>query len=134
MVALTAARNTLRRENGELEGHPAKAGVTFHTGALACLDAAGWAVPGATAVGLKPLGRVEGYRKPGAANGDEIVPIRRGTFRFANLGADVITRADIGNQAWIVDDQTVARTNGGNTRSAAGIIRDVDAQGVWVQF
>ena len=35
--------------------------------------------------------------------------------------------------AYIVDDQTVAKTNGSSTRSAAGTIVDVDAQGVWVR-
>ena len=31
-------------------------------------------------------------------------------------------------------DQTVAKTNGGNTRSRAGKVFDVDADGVWVDF
>jgi hypothetical protein len=34
----------------------------------------------------------------------------------------------------VVDDQTVAKTNGSSSRSVAGIIRDVDADGVWVEF
>ena len=34
----------------------------------------------------------------------------------------------------MVDDQTVAKTNGGNTRSPAGIIDSVDADGVWIRF
>jgi hypothetical protein len=35
---------------------------------------------------------------------------------------------------FIVDDETVAKTNGSSTRSVAGICRGVDAQGVWVEF
>jgi hypothetical protein len=63
------------------------------------------------------------------------VRIRRGVLSFANSAAgDLITRADIGKSAYVVDDQTVAKTSGSATRSIAGIIRDVDAQGVWVQF
>ena len=34
----------------------------------------------------------------------------------------------------LVDDQTVAKTNGGSTRSVAGICRGVDSDGVWVEF
>ena len=33
---------------------------------------------------------------------------------------------------YVVDDETVAKTNGTNTRSRAGVVVDVDAQGVWV--
>jgi hypothetical protein len=40
----------------------------------------------------------------------------------------------IGNDCYIVDDQTVAKTNGTATRSIAGKIRAVDAQGVWVEI
>ena len=59
----------------------------------------------------------------------------RGVFPFANSAAgDQITRADIGANAYIVDDQTVAKTNGTNTRSVAGVIRDVDSDGVWIEI
>ena len=66
--------------------------------------------------------------------GDINVETERGVFRFENsASADAITRAEIGDTAYIVDDQTVAKTNGSSTRSAAGTIVDVDAQGVWVR-
>ena len=61
--------------------------------------------------------------------------IRKGTFRFGNSASgDLIAIADIGNDCYIVDDQTVAKTNGTNTRSVAGKVHDVDAEGVWVTF
>lgn len=133
MAALTADRNTLRAE-GQIEGHPVKAGARIFAGALVCLDAAGWAVPGATAATLVTLGRAEAaVNNADGANGAAQVNVRRGTFRWANAGAEPVTRADIGKPAFVVDDQTVARTNGGNSRSAAGIIRNVDAHGVWVE-
>lgn len=40
----------------------------------------------------------------------------------------------MGADCFIVDDQTVAKTNGTNTRSRAGIVAAVDADGVWVQI
>ena len=58
---------------------------------------------------------------------------RGAAFQFANsTAADLITRADIGNTAFIVDDQTVAKTDNSAARKAAGKIIDVDAGGVWV--
>ena len=39
-----------------------------------------------------------------------------------------------GRGGFVVDDETVAKTNGGGTRSPAGIIADADDQGVWVRF
>lgn len=134
MVALTTGRSTPRRENRRLEQHPVKAGVTIFAGAIVVLDAAGWAMPGQAGVGLKAVGRAEAQRSA-VTNGETSVRVRRDTLQYANSsGADLITRADIGTQAWIVDDQTVAKTNGGGTRSVAGIIRDLDAGGVWIDF
>ncbi len=133
MTALTTNRNTPRRESPDIEAHPLKGGATIFQGALACLDAAGWAMPGQTGLGLKPIGIAQ-HRQTAAFDGESKVTTRRGVFPLANSGgADTITRADIGNAAYMVDDQTVAKTNGSGTRSVAGTIRDVDAQGVWVQ-
>ena len=61
--------------------------------------------------------------------------VRRGVFQFQNSSAgDLIALANLGADCYIVDDQTVALTNGTNTRSVAGKIRDVDAGGVWVEI
>lgn len=69
----------------------------------------------------------------GANDGDVTVQVRRGTFLFKNAaGADEITLADLGGQAFALDGDTVAKTSATNTRAIAGIIFDVDASGVWV--
>ena len=54
---------------------------------------------------------------------------------FANSSAgDLITIADIGKACFIVDDQTVAKTDGTGTRSRAGIVDGIEASGgVWVR-
>jgi len=39
----------------------------------------------------------------------------------------------LGKTCYIVDDETVAKTNGTNTRSAAGTVVGVESDGVWVQ-
>ena len=133
MAALTQDRNTPRRE-GEDFSHPVAAATTIFAGALVALNAAGNAIPAATATGLIVIGRAEArVVNPGAA-GAERVPVRRGVFRWANsTSTDEIARAEIGDDCWAVDDQTVAKTSATNTRSIAGKIVDVDAQGVWVR-
>lgn len=133
MAFLTAVRNTKRRDDASIEEHPVKGGSTIYAGGLVCLDA-GWAVPGRSAVGLVTLGRAE-HRATSVLDGDETVRIRRGVFSYANSpGADQIGRAAIGKPAFVVDDQTVALTDGGAARSVAGRVRDVDARGVWIEI
>lgn len=133
-MALSADRNTPRKE-GDLRQFPVAADTKIFAGALACIDAAGNAVPGATNANLTAVGRAEGQAdNTGGAAGDITVDVRKGVFRYANsAGADEIGPEDIGKTAYIVDDETVALTDGGATRSAAGTIYDLDAQGVWIQ-
>lgn len=135
MAALTKGRITTTRE-----GRDCALGVAASTriwqGAIVCRNAAGWAVPGSVSTTLKALG-VAGATADNSngANGDAFVRVERGRwFLFAIDGADPITAADLGNTAFITDDQTVCRTNGGGTKSAAGVIRDVADGGVWIEF
>lgn len=133
-MALSADRDTPYR-TGEDLSDPVKAATKIFAGSLVCLNADGWAVPGATATTLKARGRAEEQVDNSAGgNGDLNVAIRRGTFRFKNSGADPIGRAHIGGSAYIVDDETVAATHDTNTRSIAGKIIDLDAVGVWVEI
>lgn len=132
MTALTKDRNTPRREGDEYN-HPVAANAVIYAGALVVLDAARNAAPGSTATGLVAAGRAEeAVDNTGGAAGDKTVQVRTGVFRFANDGS--ISRANIGGTAYIVDDQTLAATDGTGTRSAAGEIVDVDADGVWVKI
>lgn len=135
MTALTSNRDTPQREGAFYE-FPVAASNKIFTGAIVCLNSSSLAVKGATATGLKAVGRAEALADNSAGgNGAISVKVRRGIFRFANsTSGDLIALADVGADCYIVDDQTVAKTNGGSTRSVAGKIRDVDADGVWVEF
>ena len=131
MAALTAARSTKERV-GEIFGLPIKANTTCYQGGLAVVDA-GYAAPGRAATGLVAVGRFEETASAVAA-GDNSVRVKRGVFKFGNSSAgDAIAQANVGADCYIVDDQTVALTNGSNTRSRAGQIVAVDSDGVWVQ-
>lgn len=135
MTALTKDRNTIEK-GGELRVDPVKGSTTIHAGSLVCLDANGWAVPGATATTLKARGRAEeAVDNSAGADGALSVKTKKGTFVFANsAGGDEITAADVENTCYIVDDQTVAKTDGTSSRSAAGKIVSVDASGVAVEI
>lgn len=134
MAALTAARNTPERA-GDVVGYPVKASVKAIQGGIAVLNA-GYAAPGTTALNLVAIGRFEEtIDNTAGSNGDVSVQVKRGTFKFGNSSAgDLIAQADVGADCYIVDDQTVAKTNGTNTRSVAGKIIAVDADGVWVKI
>ncbi|MBO9419160.1 hypothetical protein J7481_06610 [Labrenzia sp. R4_2] len=135
MTALTTDRRTPER-SGDRRQHPVKAGATFYAGALVALGADGFAVPMTAATGLIALGRCETRADNVAgADGEIAVTVGAGIYRFSNsAGGDEITTAHIGQPCYGVDDQTVALTDGTGTRSVAGTVFDVDAQGVWVDF
>lgn len=134
MVALTAPRDT-RQRSAAVVNRGVAANVTIYKGALVALNAAGWLVPGTASTTLKADGVAQDTVVGTAVNGEVAVDVERGCYRFANsTAADQITRADIGNNCFIVDDDQVARTNGTSTRSVAGVVVDVDAVGVWVQI
>lgn len=134
-MPLTKDRNTELRENVQFDT-PLAAGVKIFAGSLVALDASGDAVPGSTATTLTGAGRAEHMADNSAGiAGEKTVLIRKGCYKFANsAGGDEITRAEIGDDCYIVDDQTVAKTDGGTTRSIAGKISDVITGGVWVTF
>lgn len=134
-MPLAKDRNTLRRDGVQFSD-PLAADTKIFAGALVCLDASGNAVPGATSTTLKARGVAqEQVDNTGGSAGDLSIESRRGVFQFANSAStDQITRADIDSDCYIVDDQTVAKTSATNTRSVAGVIRDVDSNGVWVEI
>jgi hypothetical protein len=132
-MALTQDRDT-RQKDGTFRDLPVAASTKIFAGALLALNASGYVVPGATAIGLKALGRAEKHvdNSTGAA-GDASVTVRKGVFQYGNgAGADALAQADIGATAYIIDDATVGKDATG--RSAAGVVYDVDTSGVWVQF
>lgn len=135
MTALAKDRNTPRFD-GDVGSYPVLASAKIYAGSIVVLDSSGWAKPAVTATGLKCAGRAEAQVDNSAGgNGDLDVKVRYGVFRFANsAAADEITQAEVGSNAFIVDDQTVAKTDGTSTRSVAGRIEQVDDLGVWVRM
>lgn len=135
MTALAAARDTQRRLSNQQLNLPMSASKIFE-GSLVCINSSGYATKGATSTTLKAAGVAETTVDNSAGNaGDLNIDVKRGTFKFGNsTSTDQIALADYGSQCYIVDDQTVAKTNGSTTRSVAGIVRGVDSDGVWVEI
>lgn len=134
MTALTTARDT-RERTGEVFGFPVAANVHCYPGGLAVLSG-GYAAPASTALNLIALGRFDNEAdNTGGAAGALQVTVRRGIFRYANsAAADAIAQAEVGQDCYLVDDQTVAKTDAVGTRSRAGRIVAVETAGVWVQL
>jgi hypothetical protein len=107
----------------------------YYKGSIVCVSTAtGKVVKGATATTQIAIGRCEENYLTGTSNTRKI-KARIGCFKYANsAAADAIAADDIGKACYIVDDATVALTDGTGTRSRAGIVAGVDSDGVWVQF
>jgi len=122
-------------KDAELIAVPVAANAVIGAGKIVVANSGGYAAPGSTATTLTYLGRAdEAVDNTGGANGDKTVLVRRKkAFKFANSGADPVTQAGLGKTCYIVDDQTVAATNGTGTRSAAGKVVGLESDGVWVE-
>lgn len=136
MAATTTDRNTQQRVGGR-RVFPLAASTLIPFGVIACLNASGLLVNGATSTTLKAVGmsaaNVDNSAGAASAKSGEVLTGVYGPFANS-ASTDQITLADVGNDCYIVDNQTVAKTNGTSTRSVAGRIYDVDANGVWIEF
>lgn len=132
-MALTKDKGTLQK-GGNLLVIALAAGSVIHGGGIVVVDG-GYADKATTKTGLKFAGIAEeAVDNSAGANGAKTVEVRRERSFFAkNSVGDAIAQADLFNQCYLEDDETVAKTNGGNTRSLAGRIMQVDSNGVWVE-
>ncbi|MFW6189042.1 MAG: hypothetical protein ACOC7T_01295 [Planctomycetota bacterium] len=132
MTALTADRNT-EYSLGDLLSVPVAAGQTVYGGSIVCLNAAGYAVPGADTDGLLVVG-VATARADNSAGSDgdaSVVVRRRGRFRFESASA--LDQSALGARVYVADDQTVAAVNDVANDVPAGVIDRVEADGAaWV--
>lgn len=133
MTALSAARRVEEKED-VFSTAPVKGSTTIFQGGIVVMES-GLAVPGKTATGLTTIGIATATVANAGADGAAKVTAKRGTYKFGNSASgDAIAAADIGKDCYVVDDQTVAKTSGTNTRSVAGKVIDADADGVWVRL
>ncbi len=129
-AALTADRDTPQRE-GEAISVGVYTGTVIYAGAMVAINGSGYAVNAADATGLRVIGRAEQtVNATYYDSGDLVVPVSYGCFGWENAGD--IGDADIGDIAFVVDNQTVSQATNGTYHIIAGMIRNVDADYVWV--
>ncbi|SDR07711.1 hypothetical protein [Pseudovibrio sp. Tun.PSC04-5.I4] len=125
------------RRTGDQFTHPAKGGVHMRRGGLCVLDAAGFAQPGHEAANLTVAGVAQETidNRDGADGALSVSVVRGKELHFlSNDSADPVTREHLNKPCYIVDDETVSSSHKGNTRSQAGIIRDLTGSGIWAEF
>ena len=114
-----------------------KAGVKIYKGAMVGIDSSGNAMPAGLLAGgtVRVIGvaAATADNTSGAAGAIQ-VEVKVGEFKFVNFGTDLVTKASVGADCYVVDDQTVALTTATNTRAIAGKVQQVDADGVRVFF
>ena len=121
----------LKYENGAAL---VKASANCRQGGLAAISA-GYYAPATAATGLRIMGKFERHfdnsaGTDGAAlsDGTTGTQVRSGVFFYAcGTSADAITQANVGAVCYAIDDQTVGLTDGGGTRSPAGIVVAFDS-------
>ncbi len=134
MAALTADNNILRAQGVEL-AFPVAASQKIYAGALTAVNADGYAVPGDDATDLIFEGvAMEQKDNSAGSNGDlEVVLHRRGLF-LMTLG-NAITQANVGDNVFLADDQTVDLVANVTHNIYCGVIAGyIDSTHAWIDI
>jgi len=106
LTALTESYDA-ERKDGILITYPVAAGETVYKGALVCIDADGYLVPGSDASGYAFAGvSYEKADNADGADGDATARVWKvGTYVFA--AGFTAGQEDVGSEVYVVDDNTV---------------------------
>jgi hypothetical protein len=140
-MALTTARSIPRRGSYYFESDAPMSNTKIWQGALCALNAAGFLVKGAEAATLRnpcvidhDNGQLSVDNSAGS-NGSISARVFFGVFPFkSGTSADALTQADVGKVVYIMDDETVGKTDNTGARSPAGKLDRIDADGYWVSL
>jgi hypothetical protein len=106
---------------------PMAASTTIYFGTLVASDASGNAVPASSSTAQKVWGRCEKQVVNSGIAGAATITFKPGVFAFNNsTGVDLIAASNVGAYCYVVDDNTVALTDGGGARQIAGQIFPFD--------
>ncbi len=133
-MSLSADRMTAHKD-GEILVPGVAASTKIYGGGITAVNAAGYALPAADAVGLKVIGKAEEQvDNSSGANGDKTVEVRRKkAFIFKNSGTNAVTIAHLFTNVYVEDDETVS-SSGGTNSIVAGKCLDVTSEGVLVEI
>ena len=136
MAALTGVRFPQdSRATGKILA-PVKGATTIFAGAIVCLNATGYAVPGAVSPTLTAIGIAEETVINLGADGAKSVEVNTSAAKMdylvANDGPNPVAITHVGKSVYVQDDQTVGSL--ATSRSIAGLCTGVSAAGVWLRF
>ena len=135
MAALT--KDVPRRTKGlsKLQAYKVATNAVIYKGAIVCTNASGYLVPGADTANFNCVGiATEAADNTGGANGDLEILVYRGVAYVSTTGANAVTQANVGQDAVILDDNTIVLAAGATNDTTAGEIMAVDSYGVAVNF
>jgi hypothetical protein len=103
-----------------------------YAGTMVCVDSSGLVEHATDAASKKVIGRAQETQDNTGSNysATRTIKVRRGCFRWVN--GDSFTDANIGDLAYVEDNQTVQKAASASQDIIAGVIIDVDSDGVWV--
>src|SRR5574341_1325968 len=107
-MALTKGRNTLFRTKGFFGTFKIAAATKPFNGGLACVNSAGYLVPGSNTAGLRCVGVCDKTVDNTGAAGALSTDCQQGVFKFKNSGTKPCTQEDMLRPVFIEDDETVA--------------------------
>ena len=134
MTVLAADKKTEYTQGQEL-GFPVINADIIYAGALVSVNAAGYALPGSDTAGQIFQGVAMDHQdnSSGAAGEKTVTLLRRGLFKMT-LGT-AISQANVGDNVFLVDDQTVDVTAQVTNKIFVGIIASyIDSIHAWVDI
>lgn len=136
MAALASFRDT-KQVNGLTRSKvDLGAGKVVFAGGIVVTDTStGYGCAGKTGTGLVARGIAQvSVDNTGGAAGAASVDVDNRPAWLDISGADPVSRANVDQPVFMVDDHTIAATDGGGTRSTCGILREVGVNGALVEF
>ncbi len=139
MAALSAPRKTDSLSGGAIPAFldlPVAADAVIFAGGMVQCDATGYATAALVDTDLICFGvALASADATGLDDGDLTVRVQSGAFWLNNSSSgDLITIAERGQACYVVNDQTVAKTDGSASRSVAGRVLDATATQVLVML
>lgn len=128
MAATTQDRNTPAHKIERQIVLDLANGPDIPAGAIVCSNVAGEAVNGSDTAGLLMQGRAA--HRASYANGDRKITVQRGVFCWGNDGT--ILKANVGQLATVLDNQTLALAATTTNDIGAGYIEELAPEGVFI--
>lgn len=134
MAALTADQNIPMRAPEREIILKVAAATTIYAGAMVAVNATGYAVPASDTAGLTVIGRASCMADNSAgADGDMVLEVLKAVYKYKTEGGSACDLADVGQDVFVLDDNTVVKTAGAVNAVVAGKCDEIDDDGdVWV--